>query len=154
MGWDPRYVAYFRCFDAHLYYEAHDVLEELWGDLEKTHPDWKFHKGLIQATGAFVHLKLHHGAPGHRVHGARLGPSARLFELAFGNLEGYRPRHLGLDLEAFLRLCHAFYDPLMASGCRENPWHPTLAMPASGLLQAAAGAAPGASVPRPGDPGS
>src|SRR5262245_57748525 len=29
-GLDPRYTGYFTCFNARQYYEAHDVLEDLW----------------------------------------------------------------------------------------------------------------------------
>jgi hypothetical protein len=55
---DAHYLGYFECFNRGLFYEAHDVLEELW--LKDRHgPDGNFHKGLIQFAGAFVHLRKH-----------------------------------------------------------------------------------------------
>ncbi len=47
----PNYRAYFTCWNQQRYYEAHDVLEQLW--LNKNSPDDDFFKGLIQAAGAF-----------------------------------------------------------------------------------------------------
>ena len=51
----PYYRAFFRCWNEQRYYEAHDVLEQLW--LNTDSPDADFFKGLIQAAGAFVHLQ-------------------------------------------------------------------------------------------------
>ena len=50
---DPRYQGFFTCFNEQKYYEAHDVLEQLW--LNTNTSDDNFFKGLIQAAGAFVH---------------------------------------------------------------------------------------------------
>ena len=51
----PFYRAYFRCWNEQRYYEAHDVLEQVW--LKDDTADDNFFKGLIQAAGAFVHLQ-------------------------------------------------------------------------------------------------
>ena len=51
----PYYLAFFRCWNEQRYYEAHDVLEQLW--LKTKSPDADYFKGLIQAAGAFVHLQ-------------------------------------------------------------------------------------------------
>ena len=51
----PFYRAFFRCWNEQRYYEAHDVLEQLW--LKTDSSDADFFKGLIQAAGAFVHLQ-------------------------------------------------------------------------------------------------
>ena len=40
-GHDPRYLGYFACFNDGLYYEAHDVLEDLWLH-DKHGPDGAF----------------------------------------------------------------------------------------------------------------
>ncbi|MDX6767456.1 MAG: DUF309 domain-containing protein [Candidatus Methylacidiphilales bacterium] len=120
--WDPHYVAYFSCFNRQLYYEAHDVLEELWLAGGKTGPNYAFYKGLIQAAGAFVHLKLHHAEPSHSVHGQRLAPATRLLRLALKNTAPYGPRHQDLDLAAFQSLCQATLERLEASACTTNPW--------------------------------
>jgi len=51
----PFYRAFFHCWNEQHYYEAHDVLEQLW--LRTKSSDADYFKGLIQAAGAFVHLQ-------------------------------------------------------------------------------------------------
>ncbi|PYJ26414.1 MAG: hypothetical protein DME89_12830 [Verrucomicrobia bacterium] len=51
----PFYRAFFHWWNEQRYYEAHDVLEQLW--LKTKSPDADYFKGLIQAAGAFVHLQ-------------------------------------------------------------------------------------------------
>src|SRR5467141_2575177 len=71
---DAHYLGYFQCFNLGLFYEAHDVLEELWlSDRQGT--NGAFYKGLIQFAGAFVHLKR-----------GRLRPAAALFKPARASL--------------------------------------------------------------------
>ena len=89
MEWDPHYTGYFLCFNRGQYYEAHDVLEELWLSLGRSGPNHGFHKGLIQLAGAFVHLQK-----------GRPGPAVALFTLADTNLASYPRQHDGLDLGA------------------------------------------------------
>ena len=89
---DPRYAGYFALFNRQEFYEAHDVLEDLW--LADRHgANGNFYKGLIQLAGAFVHLQKN-----------RLRPSAALFKLAQTNLEKYPVRHERLDLKAVLAM--------------------------------------------------
>src|SRR5690242_21786924 len=83
----PFYRAYFRCWNEQLYYEAHDVLEQLW--LNTDSADDNFFKGLIQAAGAFVHLQKNFEHPSHAKHRRRLRPAVRLFELAEKNLSSF-----------------------------------------------------------------
>src|SRR6187402_1755478 len=98
-GLDPHYFGFFQCFNATLYYEAHEVLEELWLAQGKQSPQYAFYKGLIQCAGAFVHMKLNHESPAHRVHAQRLEPAARLLRLTLENLENYPTIHENLELE-------------------------------------------------------
>src|SRR5438045_3475396 len=49
-GFDRHYVGFFRCFNAQLYYEAHDVLEEVWLPI-RGQPQARFYQGLIQTAG-------------------------------------------------------------------------------------------------------
>ena len=49
----PFYRAYFQCWNERKYYEAHDVLEQVW--LTKDTEDDNFFKGLIQAAGATIY---------------------------------------------------------------------------------------------------
>ena len=76
-GFHPCYLQYFRLFNGQEYYAAHDVLEHIW--LGSDGDRHVFYKALIQLAGGFVHLQHHHRDPGHRVHGRRLRPAARLF---------------------------------------------------------------------------
>src|SRR5271163_5240382 len=83
---DAHYLGYFDCFNRQLFYEAHDVLEDLW--LKDRHgADGYFYKGLIQLAGAFVHLQKN-----------RLRPSAALFKLAQANFQNYPQQHEQLNL--------------------------------------------------------
>ena len=89
----PYYRAFFHCWNEQRYYEAHDVLEQLW--LNTKSPDAEFFKGLIQAAGAFVHLQKRFEYPLHAKHSRRLSPAVRLFRLAEKNLAGFAPWHHG-----------------------------------------------------------
>ena len=122
---DPFYRAFFRCWNEQRYYEAHDVLEQLW--LKKDSSDADFFKGLIQAAGAFVHLQKRFGHPSHAKHSRRLSPAVRLFQLAEKNLSIFAPRHHGLDVAALCRLLRAYADKIVASEYKGNPWSPEAA---------------------------
>ena len=89
-GRDAHYLGYFDCFNRQLFFEAHEVLEELW--LPQRHgPNGAFYKGLIQLAGAFVHLQK-----------GRPGPALALLKLAQANLEQFSAPHEGLDLARVL----------------------------------------------------
>jgi predicted metal-dependent hydrolase len=109
---DPHYYGYFDCFNRQLYYEAHDVLEDLWLPQRKG-PEGNFFKGLIQLAGAFVHLQKN-----------RLKPAGALFLLAAGNLTPYAPVHLGLDIDAVLHLIADWRKQLELSQYTTNPLSP------------------------------
>ena len=84
---DARYlVAFVGCFNRQLFYEAHEVLEELWLP-NRQGLDGPFYKGLIQLAGAFVHVQK-----------KRSGPAAALLSLAQSNLRNYPSSHHGLDV--------------------------------------------------------
>ena len=121
----PYYLAFFRCWNEQRYYEAHDVLEQLW--LETKSPDADFFKGLIQAAGAFVHLQKRFEHPSHAKHGRRLPPAVRLFRLAQRNLASFSPSHHSLDVEGLCRLLNRYADQIVASDYRTNPWSPETA---------------------------
>ena len=119
----PFYRAFFLCWNKQRYYEAHDVLEQLW--LKETNSrDADFFKGLIQAAGAFVHLQKRFEHPSHAKHGRRLSPAVRLFQLAAKNLSRFAPRHHGLDVAALCQLLRAYADKIVASEYKANPWSP------------------------------
>ena len=108
---DPHYLGYFECFNRQLYYEAHDVLEDLWLTQRKTAND-HFFKGLIQLAGAFVHLQKN-----------RLKPAAALFKLARSNISRYQSPHERLDTGAVLKLIEEWLLQLESKNFSENPIH-------------------------------
>jgi predicted metal-dependent hydrolase len=120
------YVGFFRCFNAQLYYEAHDVLEEIWLPMRGT-DQARFYQGLIQLAGAFVHMQK-----------ARLGPAARLLALALANFEEYPVRHAGINLNLIRKLARDFQKAIVDSSEAVNPWSPQkapqLALPAMALM--------------------
>src|ERR1700722_19101670 len=108
-GGDPHYVGYFDCFNRGLFYEAHDVLEQLW--LKDRHgPNGSFYKGLIQLAGAFVHLQKD-----------RLRPSAALFKLAGANFGQYAGTHEHLAIPAVMAMIEHCLALLERGGFQSNP---------------------------------
>jgi len=108
-GVDPRYVGYFVLFNEQKFYEAHDILEDLW--LPDRHGvNGSFYKGLIQLAGAFVHLQKQ-----------RLRPSAALFKLARTNLEKYPALHEKLNLAAVQQLIAGWLRQLENDEFTVNP---------------------------------
>ena len=103
------YLGYFELFNAQLFYESHDVLEELWLPIRRE-PGGDFYKGLIQLAGAFVHLQKN-----------RLRPSAALFKLARTNLEKYPAQHEQLDLAQLLVVIEVWLTRLEGNDFSENP---------------------------------
>jgi predicted metal-dependent hydrolase len=108
-GVDPHYAGYFHCFNHQLFYEAHDVLENLWL-ADKHGANGAFYKGLIQLAGAFVHLQKN-----------RLRPAAALFKLAHANLEKYPHQHDRLNLERVQVLIKHWLEELELKNFEINP---------------------------------
>jgi len=106
---DAHYLGYFDCFNRQLFYEAHDVLENLWLP-DRQGVNGNFYKGLIQLAGAFVHLQKN-----------RLRPSAALFKLASANLEKYSSPHERLNLVAVRQLIAGWLWQLEKDGFLVNP---------------------------------
>lgn len=117
----PYYLGYFELFNAQLFYESHDVLEELWLPIRKE-AGGDFYKSLIQLAGAFVHLQKN-----------RLRPSVALFKLARTNLEKYPARHEQLDLTQLLRTIEEWLTRLEENNFAQNPLT-TCAAPRLSLL--------------------
>ncbi|PYK89858.1 MAG: hypothetical protein DME35_07635 [Verrucomicrobia bacterium] len=118
----PFYRAFFRCWNEQRYYEAHDVLEQLW--LNSAAHDGNFFKGLIQAAGAFVHLQKNFEHPTHVKHSRRLRPAVKLFELAEKNLSIFGPRHHALDVSGLVDLLRKTREKITDSDFKSNPWSP------------------------------
>ena len=108
-NFDPHYSGYFELFNQQKFYEAHDVLENLW--LPDRHGvNGNFYKGLIQLAGAFVHLQKN-----------RPRPAAALFKLAQANLEKYPRVHEHLDSSAVLQLIQSWLEDLELARFEINP---------------------------------
>lgn len=120
------YSAFFQLWNAQRYYDAHDVLEQLWLAEEEGRVA-RFYQALIQAAGAFVHLQKNFEFPSHPKHGRRLRPAARLFALALKNLEGLPEKFHGLDLQKFRALLLDYRAQLEAGKFERNPWSPASA---------------------------
>ncbi len=122
----PYFHEYFRLWNQLRYYEAHDVLEQIWLD-ENYAGNANFLKGLIQAAGAFVHLQKNFEHPTHAKHSRRLKPAVRLFQLAEKNLASFAPTQHGLDVAALLELLRNEREKITQSDFQANPWSPAQA---------------------------
>ena len=103
------YLGYFDCFNRQLFYEAHEVLEDLWLP-DRDGADGQFYKGLIQLAGAFVHLQKN-----------RLRPAAALFKLSLANLEKYPLIHKQLNVRMVRALAQEWLSELERGGFSRNP---------------------------------
>jgi len=121
----PYYRAFFHCWNEQRYYEAHDVLEQVWLHDPIAPEDAQYFKGLIQAAGAFVHLQKQFEHPTHPKHGKRLGPAVRLFRLAEKNLGPFGAERHDLNLDQFREMLSRYRDAVEADGT--NPWRPETA---------------------------
>lgn len=83
--WPLHYAGFFHFFNAGLYYESHDVLEEMWLPVRKV-PEGDFFKGLIQIAGAFVHMQK-----------GRIRPARALLKSGLLLVRKYPAGHLGVD---------------------------------------------------------
>ena len=104
------YLGYFECFNRQMFYEAHDVLEELWLAEGKQGANYGFYKGLIQFAGAFVHLQKD-----------RLRPAAALFKLSQSYLDRFSPHHQRLDVARVLSLAAEWIALLEKDSYEKNP---------------------------------
>jgi predicted metal-dependent hydrolase len=105
----PHYLGYLECFNQQMFYEAHDVLEELWL-VDRKGPNYGFYKGLIQFAGAFVHLQKN-----------RLRPAAALFKLSQTYLARYSSPHEQLDVEHLIQLAAEWASLLEENSYTRNP---------------------------------
>ncbi|HEY2103372.1 MAG TPA: DUF309 domain-containing protein [Chthoniobacterales bacterium] len=120
---DDYYAAFFRLWNERRYYEAHDVLEQLWL-AEKDKELARFYQALIQAAGAFVHLQKNFEHPLHSKHSRRLRPAFRLFRLALRNLQHLPDEFRDLNLINFRQTLEHYSDKISSSDFERNPWTP------------------------------
>ncbi len=100
-AYDPLYLRGIVYFNNEDFFKSHEVWEELW--TRERGPQRQFYKGLIQAA-----VSLHHLGRGN-LRGART-----LSTRARACLASYRPKHLGLDVDAFLAALEQCFEGLAA----------------------------------------
>jgi predicted metal-dependent hydrolase len=113
--YDPRYLGYFECFNRKRFYEAHEVLEELWLASKDT-PNRRYYQGLIMAAGAFVHFQK------NRPKGA-----SNLLRTAIDRLKPFGAVHEGFEVGKFVESLESWLYLVDSMGHKENPFDPRLA---------------------------
>jgi hypothetical protein len=86
---DSRFYAGIEEFNSGRYFEAHEVLEDLWHEYRET--DRTFIQGLIQLSAGFYHYQCANWK----------GATSQLTK-GLTKLEIYQPEHCGLELKDFL----------------------------------------------------
>lgn len=99
--WPREYRAFFSLFNAGEYFEAHEVLEDLWAI--EVPPLKNYYKGLIQAAVAICHWER-----------GNLSGARKLWLSAQGYLSVYPSRYEGFELEAFRSRLSQLFEPLLA----------------------------------------
>jgi uncharacterized protein len=101
-NYDPRYLAGVLFFNAHDFFEAHEVWEALW--MESHGNERKFVQGLIQAAVGLFHFS-----------GGNLGGAVKLFRSSRDYMKPCGSPFLGLDSDAFWRDMEVCFAPLLAT---------------------------------------
>src|SRR5262245_9895932 len=105
LNYEPEYLRGIEHFNAHEFFEAHEVWEDIWA--RTTGRNQLFYKGLIHAAVALHHF-------GNRnVKGAR-----KVWGSCSQYLTPYGPRHLGLDVAEFLAQLQRCFAPLADAACQ------------------------------------
>lgn len=104
--YDRRYLGGILFFNAHDFFEAHEVWESLW--LHNAGPERRFIQGLIQAA-----VGLHHFGNGN-VRGA-----VKLYRSSRDYMERYGTSYMGLDIVGFWRQMAICFAALLADGPME-----------------------------------
>lgn len=99
------YREYFRLFNERRFFDAHEVLEDLW--VIEVEPLRTYYKGLIMMAVAILHWQRGNES------GAR-----KLYLLANDNLKGYPAVYEGFALGDFLKTMNRLFVPLV--GGSEN----------------------------------
>ncbi|MGQ0636855.1 MAG: DUF309 domain-containing protein [Planctomycetaceae bacterium] len=84
-----QYLEGLRLFNSEDFFEAHEVWEDLWSEIEGEPK--KFFQGLIQSAVALLHFG-----------NGNLGGAKKVYYSCRKYLEPYRPAYAGLDVTKFL----------------------------------------------------
>ncbi len=93
---DPRFTEFIRLFNNQAFFEAHEVLEDLW--LETAGEQKRFYQGLIQCAVAFAHWKRNNPKGANQV-GSRALEALKTFH---SEMEGIQVEKLIQECESFL----------------------------------------------------
>ena len=100
--YDPRYLQGIQLFNECEFFEAHDIWEELWADVQGD--SRRFYQGLIQ-----VAVCLHHFGNGNIRGSRKLYHSCRTYLVDYGDY------HLGRNLKQLLSELEACCAEILAS---------------------------------------
>jgi uncharacterized protein len=118
------YLQGVRLFNAGSYYEAHEVLEEIWRTCAKESPERLFYQALIQIAAACLHRERGRWNPALLQYGRAMDKLGRIAKAHF----------LGMDLEELKDVLRATFEPLKADPApplpAPTPWR--VVDPASG----------------------
>ena len=114
-AYDPRYLAGVLFFNAHDFFEAHEVWEALW--MESTGTERKFVQGLIQAAVGLFHFS-----------GGNLGGAIKLYRSSRDYMKPCGSPYMGLDSDAFWRGMEACFQPLLATPTPDRSLRPDSAL--------------------------
>lgn len=89
MSFDPRFLQGVDHFNRGLFFECHEILEELW--IEENGADRDFYQGLIQIAAGY--FKWEQGVPAGTV---------KLLRSGLGKISRFQPWHLGVDVGSFV----------------------------------------------------
>lgn len=110
-NYDPRYLAGVLFFNAHDFFEAHEVWEALW--MESHGNERKFVQGLIQAAVGLFHFS-----------GGNLGGAVKLFRSSRDYMQPCGSPFMGLDSDAFWRQMEVCFAPLLATPAPDRSLRP------------------------------
>jgi uncharacterized protein len=97
---DQRLKRFVELFNDKIFFDAHEVLEDLWIETEGELKD--YYKGLIQCSVAFVHLER------GNYKGAK-----KLFRTSCGYLSRYPGVHEGINVDKLLQDFHSFFSKVV-----------------------------------------
>lgn len=95
---DPRFLRGLRLFNEGEYFEAHDVIEELWLETPSSDPMRDLYKGVIQAAAAIYQYER-----------GILSGALGLHKTSVKYLRKYEPRALGLNVSGLVSGLNVFF---------------------------------------------
>ncbi|MDK2972592.1 MAG: uncharacterized protein PWP23_2347 [Candidatus Sumerlaeota bacterium] len=100
IGFPSEYLRYFDLFNAGEYFEAHEVLEDLW--VVEVGPVRNYYKGLIMVAVAILHWQRGNGSA-----------ARRLYRDGHAYLRVFPAEYEGFALGEFLAALERLFAPLM-----------------------------------------